>query len=298
MNSATRTQRIEKIAAEAARWLSELENADEATRAAFLSWLTSSVRHVEEFFRMADLGLALARILRSKKEEPQPPEVCVVDDDPEIQRALARLLRSAGYNTRAFGSGTELLVSGGALTSAGCIILDVVLPGVDGLELQERLVASGCARPIIFLTGHGDIPMSVRAMKAGAVDFLTKPVDSQELLTAVDEALRLDAAQRAVFSTRSVVAERLNTLSPRERQVLEQVVAGRLNKEIAAELGIVEKTIKIHRARVMRKMRAASLVELLRLATIAGIDRSFLIPEALPRRESGIPPEPQRGHRH
>ena len=297
MNVATRTRKIEQIATEAVRWLAELEHADEKTCAAFMAWLTTSPQHVEEFFRMADLGAALARMWQPKKEKQQPV-VYVVDDDPEVQRALARLLRAAGYSTRSFGSGSELLISASALTSAGCIILDVVLPGVDGLELQEKLAAAGWNPPIIFLTGHGDIPTSVRAMKAGAVDFLTKPVDSQELLTAVDEALRVDAAQRVAWSTRCAVAERLNTLTPRERQVLEQVVAGRLNKQIAADLGIVEKTIKVHRARLMRKMRVTSLVELLQLVRIANTDRSTTPYDALRHREANIQPEPERNHRH
>jgi FixJ family two-component response regulator len=292
MNGATRIQKIEQIAAEAVHWLSVLESADEKTRAAFLSWLTTSPQHVEEFLRAGELSAKLSRVLPRKVEKEQLPVVFVVDDDPEVQRALSRLLRAAGYDTRTFGSGEELLDSPDVLMFAGCIILDLVLPGEDGLELQDRLVASGCDRPIIFLTGYGDISKTVRAMKAGAVDFLTKPVDSRELLTAVEEALRLDAERRAASSTRSAVAKRLSTLTARERQVLDQVVAGRMNRQIAADLGIVERTIKIHRARVMRKMRAGSLVELLRLATIAGIDRSLLRAEMSLHRESNSRFEP------
>lgn len=196
----------------------------------------------------------------------------IVDDDPEVRRALARLLRASGYNTRSFGSASEFLNTGEARISAGCIILDLAMPGLNGLELQQYLTASGCYRPIIFLTGNGDISKSVRAMKAGAVNFLTKPVDDRELLTAVEEALRVDAAARAAWSSRHSVVERLSTLTPRERQVFEQVVAGRLNKQIAAQLGTVEKTIKVHRARVMHKMQAASLVELVHLASLIGVD--------------------------
>ena len=292
MNVTTRTQRLEQIAAEAVRWISELENADEKARSAFLSWLTTSPLHVEEFLRAGELSAKLSRILPSKGEKKQSPVVHVVDDDPDVQRALSRLLRAAGYDTRTFGSGEELLDSAEVLMSSGCIILDLVLPGEDGLEVQDRLAASGCDRPIVFLTGYGDISKTVRAMKAGAVNFLTKPVDSRELLTAVEEALRVDAVRRVASNTRSVVSKRLSTLTPRERQVLDHVVAGRMNRQIAAELGIVERTIKIHRARVMRKMRAASLVELLRLASIAGIDRSVVRGETLWHRESNFRFEP------
>jgi FixJ family two-component response regulator len=221
--------------------------------------------------------------------------VYIVDDDPEVRRALSRLLRAAGYTARAFGSAGEFLGSGEAHLSAGCIILDLAMPGLNGLELQECLSASGCHRPIIFLTGNGDISKSVRAMKAGAVNFLTKPVDEGELLSAVEEALRLDATERAAWSTRASVSERLETLTRRERQVFEQVVAGKLNKQIAAELGIVEKTIKVHRARVMRKMQATSLVELVHLASLAGVDSWSAPVEPLPVPNT-LPAEPEPEH--
>ena len=194
-----------------------------------------------------------------------PTILFIVDDDPEVRRALSRLLRAAGYMTRSFGSASEFLISGEARRTGGCIILDLAMPGLNGLELQQCLIASGCHRPIIFLTGNGDISKSVRAMKAGAVNFLTKPVDDRELFAAVEEALALDAADRAAWSTRHAVAERLNSLTRRERQVFEQVVAGRLNKQIAAELGTVEKTIKVHRGRVMEKMAAQSVADLVRM---------------------------------
>jgi len=225
-----------------------------------------------------------------------PVILYIVDDDPEVRRALARLLRSAGYTTRSFGSASEFLVSGEARICAGCIILDLAMPGLNGLELQEYLSSSGFHRPIIFLTGNGDISKSVRAMKAGAVNFLTKPVDEHELLQAVEEALRVDAAGRAIWSTRHCVSERLATLTRRERQVFESVVAGRLNKQIAADLGIVEKTIKVHRARVMRKMNAASIVELIHLASLIGVDYRPTAADPEPARGPNIQPEPEPEH--
>lgn len=201
-----------------------------------------------------------------------PVIVYIVDDDPDVRKALSRLLRSAGYTTRLFGSASDFLVSGEARFSAGCIILDLAMPGLNGLELQAQLSSSDCQRPIIFLTGNGDISKSVRAMKAGAVNFLTKPVDDRELLKAVDEALRVDVCVRARCSSRRSVSDRLDTLTPRERQVFEKVVVGRLNKQIAADLGIVEKTIKVHRSRMMRKMHAHSVVDLVHFASLAGVD--------------------------
>src|SRR5262245_30981225 len=187
--------------------------------------------------------------------ELPPATVFVVDDDAEVRRALGRLLRSAGYETRTFGSAIEFLAAHDP-EPAGCIILDLAMPELDGLEVQASLAASGCRRPIIFLTGNGSIPMTVMAIKAGPVNFLTKPVEDRKLFAAVEEALRIDAAERQRGSLHHDVAERLGTLTPRERQVLERVVAGRFNKQIAADLGTVEKTIKVHRARVMHKMGA------------------------------------------
>ena len=201
-----------------------------------------------------------------------PVIIYIIDDDAEVRKALSRLLRSAGYTTRLFGSAGEFLVSGEARFSAGCILLDLAMPGLNGLELQEHLAASDCQRPIIFLTGNGDISKSVRAMKAGAVNFFTKPVDDNELLKAVEEALRVDASVRASCMRRHSASAKLETLTPRERQVFEKVVAGRLNKQIAADLGIVEKTIKVHRSRMMRKMNATSVVDLVHLASLAGVN--------------------------
>ncbi|HEY4213481.1 MAG TPA: response regulator [Steroidobacteraceae bacterium] len=194
----------------------------------------------------------------------------IVDDEAEMRRSLTRLLRSAGYTTRAYATATDFL-SAHDPAAPGCLILDLALPGMNGLELQQTLTSTGCRRPIIFLSGRSDIPKSVRAMKSGAVNFLTKPVEMHDLIAAVDEALTIDEAERVASSERHGVTERLATLTPRERQVLGHVVSGRINKQIAADLGTAEKTIKVHRSRVMRKMHAGSLVELVKLASLVGI---------------------------
>jgi FixJ family two-component response regulator len=196
--------------------------------------------------------------------------VFIVDDDPAICRALTRLLRAAGFAARSFLSPQEFLETHDPATP-GCVILDVALPGLNGLELQEALATSGCARSIIFITGQGDIPMSVRAMKAGAVDFLTKPVDDKLLLAAIRTAIDRDRLARRARADSEFVAQRLATLTHREREVLEHVVAGQLNKEIARDLGTVEKTIKVHRARVMAKMGVQTLADLVRVAERIGI---------------------------
>jgi FixJ family two-component response regulator len=196
--------------------------------------------------------------------------VYVIDDDPAVLKALTRLLGTAGLPVRAYLSPHAFLEDDEARGS-GCLVLDLCLPGLNGLELQRELAAAGRDSAIVFITGHGDVPTSVRAMKAGAVDFLTKPFDDQDLLGAVRSALRRAAGARKVHEERQVVERRLATLTARERQVLEGVVRGRLNKQIAAELGIVEKTIKVHRARVMTKLGVRSLADLVRLAVRAGI---------------------------
>lgn len=196
--------------------------------------------------------------------------VFIVDDDPDVCRAVGRLVRGAGYEVREFNSARDFLVAHES-EPPGCLLLDLSMPDVDGLQLQQSLVASGCHRPIVFLSANGDVHNTVRAMKAGAVNFLTKPVDEDELMDALAEAVALDAAGRAQWETRNTVAGRLATLTPRERQVLEKVVAGRLNKQIAAELGTVEKTIKVHRSRVMQKLHAASLIQLIEIAKLAGV---------------------------
>jgi FixJ family two-component response regulator len=184
--------------------------------------------------------------------------VFAVDDDPLVRDSVADLLDSAGFTVRTFGSATDFLQSEHPDLPA-CLILDVELPGLSGLDLQAELKKSGVDMPIIFLTGRGDIPMSVRAMKAGAVEFLTKPFRQDQLLDAVQEALRRDRETAAL-------RKRLRTLTPREQQVLALVVTGLLNKQIAGELGTTEETIKVHRGRVMSKMGAGSLADLVRMA--------------------------------
>lgn len=191
--------------------------------------------------------------------------VFVVDDDLLVRESVADLLNSAGFAVQTFGSATEFVRSQRPDVPA-CLLLDVELPDISGLDLQADLAKSGIEMPIVFLTGHGDIPMSVRAMKAGAVEFLTKPFGKQELLHAIEEALLRDGEGRKQRSESLELEKRLESLTPREREVLAQVVSGRLNKQIAGELGTTEETIKVHRGRVMRKMGADSLADLVRIA--------------------------------
>jgi FixJ family two-component response regulator len=191
--------------------------------------------------------------------------VFVVDDDPLVRDSVADLLCSAGFTVRTFGSAADFLESKRPDVAA-CLILDVQLPDRSGLDLQTELVKSGSEIPIVFLTGHGDIPMSVQAMKAGAVEFLTKPFHKEPLFNAVKEALLRDGEARKQRSESADLRNRLATLTPRERQVLALVVTGLLNKQIAGELGTTDLTIKAHRGRVMRKMGAGSLADLVRMA--------------------------------
>lgn len=201
------------------------------------------------------------------------PIVFIVDDDLSMRRALANLFQSVGLRVEAFGSAPELLQSAPPDVPS-CLVLDIRLPGLSGLDVQAELAKANIHTPIIFITGHGDIPMTVRAMKGGAVDFLTKPVRDQDMLDAVRSAIERDRKRRDVERTVSNVRSRFEALTPRERDVLALVVSGLMNKQVAAELGLAEITVKIYRSHVMRKMCAKSLADLVRMAETLGIRRS------------------------
>jgi len=201
------------------------------------------------------------------------PTVLVIDDDPDLRGSVGRLLRSLGLDARLFGSISEFLKSD--LPDAPiCLVLDVRLPGQSGLDLQRELAAANREFPIIFITGHGDIAMSVQAMKEGAIEFLTKPFRDQDLLDAIQVGLDRDRARRQNEEALAGLRERLESLSPREREIMIQVAHGRLSKQIAGDIGITEGTVKVHRSRLMHKMKARSLPELSRMA-----DKLKLVPE-------------------
>lgn len=195
--------------------------------------------------------------------DEEAPLVLIVDDDFEVRTAIGELMESVGIESASYGSTRELLETP-LPDRAGCLVLDVRMPGASGLDLQQQLAGAGITKPIVFLTGHGDIPMSVQAMKAGAVDFLTKPVRDQTLLDAVVAGIELDREQRARARVIRQHVERFATLTARETQVMREVARGRLNKQIAYDLGITEITVKLHRSNVMKKMQAASVGELIR----------------------------------
>jgi FixJ family two-component response regulator len=199
--------------------------------------------------------------------------IFLVDDDLGVLKALSRMLDAKGYEVRAFSSSIEFLAQHDP-SIPGCAIFDVSMPGLDGIELQAALKAGGIERPVIFVTGVGDIPVSVQAMKAGAVDFLTKPVKSQQLLAAVAQAAEKEAQAVQLRSELASVNDRISRLTPREREVLTHVITGRLNKQIAADLGTVEKTIKLHRGRMMQKMGVRTVADLVRIAQRGGIQPS------------------------
>jgi len=204
---------------------------------------------------------------------PPSPTVFVVDDYAPVRSAISRLLRAAGFAVAAFASPEKFLAQYDPHTP-GCLVLDLDMPAVHGLDLQRILATKGSVLPIIFLTGHGDIPKSVQAMKRGASDFLTKPVNDKDLLAAVRVAIERDALARREQAKLSEICARLDTLTPREREVLQHVVAGKLNKRIAGDLGVTEATIKMHRARVMAKMKVQAVADLVRLAERCGIKGS------------------------
>jgi FixJ family two-component response regulator len=196
--------------------------------------------------------------------------VYVVDDDPSMRRSLDSLLRSVGHDVRLFSSAQEFMQAERP-DAPGCLVLDVRLPGMSGLAFQEELAKAGVALPIIFITGHGDVPMTVRAMKAGAAEFLTKPFDDQVLIDAIHAAIECDCARRRDAARLAALKARYDELTERERQVMKLVVAGRVNKQMAAELGLSLVTVKVHRGQVMRKMLAKSVAELVRMADRLGL---------------------------
>src|SRR6266853_5398852 len=192
------------------------------------------------------------------------PIVFVVDDDPSVRRAIKRLIGSEGLQVELFGSAQEFLKSRRP-DAPSCLVLDIKLPGISGLDFQPQLAAAGIRIPIIFITGHGDIPMTVRAMKAGAVEFLTKPFRDRDLLDAIQLALERDRTRRQQEAEIATLRERLESLTPRERELLPLVISGLLNKQIAAEIGATEATVKVHRSQLLRKMGADSLPDLVRM---------------------------------
>ena len=199
------------------------------------------------------------------------PNVFVIDDDPSVRKALGRLLKSAGFQVEAFASADEFLEQFQPDSEPACVVLDVCMPGLSGLDLQRALAKRKTSLPIVFITGHGDIPTTVRAMKAGAVDFLPKPFNNQDLLAVVRQAIAKHALARRTEAELSEIRRRAESLSPREQEVMAFVVSGIPNKQTGKQLGVTEKTIKVHRGHVMRKMRADSLAELVHLAERIGI---------------------------
>ena len=200
--------------------------------------------------------------------------VLVIDDDPDLRASVGRLLRSLGLDAQLFASISDFLKSDPPPDGPTCLVLDVRLPGQSGLDLQRELAAANRELPIIFITGHGDIPMSVQAMKGGAIEFLTKPFRDQDLVDAIQLGLARDRARRENEKALAALRERFESLSPREREIMIQVAHGRLSKQIAGDIGIAEATVKVHRSRLMHKMKARSLPELSRMA-----DKLKLVPE-------------------
>jgi FixJ family two-component response regulator len=232
-------------------------------------WPLVQCRHFSRVVRYADLGASVAtRPSTSLKSGASKgtETVYLVDDEAPVRSALSRLLRSAGFRVWSFGTAEEFLCAAQPRQTVSCLVVDLCMPGLSGLDLQELLLDNGLDVPVVFISGRADVPASVRAMKGGAIDFLEKPFSEETLFGAVRSALDRDRERRASEAERADLSARLATLSPREREVFDLVVAGRLNKQAAAELGILEGTIKVHRARVMQKMAAGSLAELVRMS--------------------------------
>jgi FixJ family two-component response regulator len=213
------------------------------------------------------------RLKSAPGKETSKATVLVVEDDESVRRALANLFQSVGLEVMLFGSASEMLQSG-LPASASCLVLDVRLPGLSGLDFQAELAKTNTHIPIIFMSGHGDIPMTVRAMKGGAIDFLTKPFRDQDMLDAVSAAIERDRQHREAENIMSNLQTRFETLTPREREIFALVSSGLMNKQVAAELGLAEITVKIHRGHITRKMGARSLAELVRQAEALGISRT------------------------
>lgn len=209
--------------------------------------------------------------MRPDELPPDEPTVFIVDDDEAVRDALRLLVESAELRAEAYPS-AQAFLDACPPGRPGCLVVDIRMPGLSGLELQEQLRARNIALPVIVLTGHGDVAAAVRALKGGAIDFLEKPYDSEVLLERIRQAVQRDATARHAAHSQAAVAERLTRLTPRERQVLEMIVAGKANKVVAIELGISERTVELHRARIMRKMKARSLPELTRMVIQSGIN--------------------------
>jgi FixJ family two-component response regulator len=203
------------------------------------------------------------------------PIIFVIDDDASVRKSLSRLLMSLEFNVETYESAEHFLARE-TYQGTGCIILDVRMPGLTGMDLHDMLISAGCDLPIVFISGHGDIPMSVRAMKKGAIDFLPKPFDEQDLLTAVNKAIDKDKKQKAETDEKRTILQHMGLLTPREKQVLGYVISGMLNKQIAFKLGIAEKTVKIHRGKIMLKLGTQSVAALIRLAEKVDIKPSSL----------------------
>lgn len=205
---------------------------------------------------------------RSMSENP--PEICIVEDDVSAGKSLKRLIAALGYESCLYSDAATFLQDG-RYKHAACVLLDIKLPDLDGLQIQEILGQDGSAVPVIFLTGVGDVPMSVRAMKAGAVDFLQKPVEEDTLISALARAIQISNAQSDEVQQRDILRGLLQTLTPREKEVFRAVLTGAMNKQIAGHLGIAEKTVKIHRGQVMQKLRAKTIVDLIAIANLCGV---------------------------